>query len=133
MASVTCSLEDRVVFYAGCLASPSNISTRQYVSPAAPVASEKDAEPGGGIMAQYLEASQGRLGAIHGQSHFVNEQLQRVGAASAGGLDDVMYVRVGRGGSVRLVYERDESMEAPAAEAGAQEVCQIKLDIVEEA
>ncbi len=61
-----------------------------------------------GIMAQYLQASQSQLGAVHGHSETLSEHWQRVGAAQEGKLDDVVHVKVGRGGSVRSVYDRTE-------------------------
>lgn len=66
-----------------------------------------------GIMGQYLEASQSLLGAVHGHSDTVSEHWQRVGSARDGRLDDVVHVRVGRGGSVQSVYERTESSRLP--------------------
>lgn len=56
-----------------------------------------------GIMAQYLQASQSLLGAVHGHSDTLSEHWQQVGAAREGRLDDVVHVKVGRGGSVQSV------------------------------
>ena len=66
-----------------------------------------------GIMAEYLHASQSQLGAVHGHSGAISEQWQQVGAAREGGLDDVVHVKVGRGGSVQSVYQRSESLRTP--------------------
>ena len=63
-----------------------------------------------GIMAQYLQASQSQLGAVHGHSETLSEHWQQIGAAREGKLDDVVHVKVGRGGSVRSVYDRTENL-----------------------
>ena len=64
-------------------------------------------------MAQYLEASQSLLGAAQGHSDTISEQWQRIGAAREGKLDDVVHVKVGRGGTVQSVYERTERSSLP--------------------
>lgn len=65
---------------------------------------------GVGIMAQYLQASQSQLGAVHGHAETLSDHWQRIGAARDGKLDDVVHVKVGKGGSVRSVYESSESL-----------------------
>lgn len=76
-----------------------------------------------GIMAQYLEASQRQLGAVHGHSTSLSKQWQQIGAAREGKLDDVAYIRVGRGGSVQSVYDSNQSIRGNSKE-GNLEVCQ---------
>ncbi len=75
-----------------------------------------------GIMAQYLEASHSQLGAVHRHSDSLSTHWQRVGAARDGKLDDVVYVRVGRGGSVESMYDSSQSIRRNS-EVGILEVC----------
>ena len=85
-----------------------------------------------GIMAQYLAASQDQLGAVHGRSDPLEKRWQRIGASSEGKLDDVVYVRVGKGGGVQSVYDGafDGSMN-PHGEGETQGVCQSNEDTQE--
>ena len=75
-------------------------------------------------MAQYLAASQDQLGAVHGHLGSVGKRWQRIGASSEKKLDDVVYVQVGKGGSVQSVYdgEFDGSMN-PSSDKETQGVC----------
>ncbi|CAL5229184.1 g12462 [Coccomyxa viridis] len=49
---------------------------------------------GVGIMAQYLQASQSQLGAVHGHAETLSDHWQRIGAARDGKLDDVVHVKI---------------------------------------
>ena len=111
---------------AGQTVSPSQPRTAAAEEPAA--GSEGAAavpQAGDGIMAQYLAASQDQLGAVHGHSDPIGKHWQRIGASSEGKLDDVVYVRVGKGGGVQSVYERafDGSIN-PRGEGETQGICQ---------
>ena len=104
--------------------SPSQLSAAAAEEPASKCAAA-DSQGGNGIMAQYLAAGQDQLGAVHGRSDPVEKHWQRIGASSEGKLDDVVYVRVGKGGSVQSVYDGsfDGSMDA-GGEGETQGVCQ---------
>ena len=106
--------------------SPSQLGAAAAEEPASECAAAVP-QGGNGIMAQYLAASQDQLGAVHGRSDPGGKRWQRIGASSEGKLDDVVYVRVGKGSGVQSVYDRsfDGSMDpGPGSEGETQGVCQ---------
>lgn len=106
--------------------SPTQLGAATAEEPASECAAA-DSQGGNGIMAQYLAASQDQLRAVHGRSDPVGKHWQRIGASSEGKLDDVVYVRVGKGGGVQSVYDGsfNGSMAMdPGGEGETQGVCQ---------
>ena len=89
-----------------------------------PARENERAASSGGIMEQYMEASQQQLGAVHGNagSSRSSEHWRHIGAARKGKLDDVVHVQVGR--SVQSVYEEQRHGTDVSDDADSEQVCQ---------
>lgn len=89
-----------------------------------PARGNERAASSGGIMEQYMEASQQQLGAVHGnaESSRSSGHWQHIGAAKEGKLDDVVHVQVGR--SVQSVYEEQRHDTDAPDDLDSEQVCQ---------
>ncbi|BDA50436.1 hypothetical protein COCOBI_16-1120 [Coccomyxa sp. Obi] len=78
-----------------------------------------EAPRSGGVMEQYMDASQSLLSSVHGDSLTSREKARQAGAREGRVLDDVVIVKVGR--SVKSVYDEEGEQDWLERTTGAND------------